>query len=204
MFSLLLSTIIISVLHALIPSHWLPLLAISKQYHWANRRTLLVTLYMGIAHVLSTLLLGITLSTLGNNLYAKYRHLFTIAAPCSLILFGIIFIYRHYKHHHFYITKNNEPNASTLKIISSLVVVMFISPCLEVEGIFLVAGKYGYIQVAYIALIYATLSIIGMLAWMYAALHGLQKLDWHKIEHNAGLITGITLILTGLLTYYIK
>ena len=38
-----------------------------------------------------------------------------------------------------------------------------------------------------------------MLIWVGIALRGLQKLDWHAWEHNAGLITGIVLIVSGLL-----
>jgi nickel/cobalt transporter (NicO) family protein len=31
------------------------------------------------------------------------------------------------------------------------------------------------------------------------ATQGLKKIDWHKVEHNSGLVSGIILIVTGLL-----
>jgi nickel/cobalt transporter (NicO) family protein len=203
MYSILISTIIISVLHALIPSHWLPLLAISKANKWSSKQTLVVTFYMGLAHVLSTILLGLFFSIIGNNLNESNEKYFEIIAPVILIGMGIFFIYRHYTHHHFHISKAVEnATSSNRKIILSLVTLMFFSPCLEVEAFFFSAGEFGFAYVFLIAFIYMLISITGMLLWMNIALHGLKKLDWHKIEHNAGLITGVVLIISGILSYF--
>jgi nickel/cobalt transporter (NicO) family protein len=203
MISILLSTITVSILHALIPSHWLPLISIAKNYNWTKKETLLVTLYMGAAHVASTIVLGIIIGVIGNSLHSNYEKLFEIIAPITLIAMGIFFIYRHYTHHHFHINAQNNNHISKTKIVISLVSMMFFSPCLEVESFFLSAGQFGIIQVFIIALLYAFISIFGMLLWMWIALKGIQKLNWHKIEHNAGLITGFVLILCGLFNYFV-
>jgi len=42
-----------------------------------------------------------------------------------------------------------------------------------------------------------------MVVWVRMTYRGLLKLNWHAIEHNAGIITGITLILTGVLSYFL-
>ena len=204
MYSILTGTILVSILHALIPSHWLPLLAISKQYQWSKQQTLLATLYMGLAHVLSTIVLGVLLSAVSNTLYSNYQHYFDIITPLLLVALGIFFIYRHYTHHHFHLHKtNNNQQKTTTQIVLTLVGIMFLSPCLEVEGYFVLAGKFGWQQVLLVAIIYLVVSITGMLLWVWLALKGIKKMDWHKIEHNAGLITGLVLILTGILTYII-
>jgi hypothetical protein len=54
-----------------------------------------------------------------------------------------------------------------------------------------------------LAAIYGIVSILGMLLWVSIALQGIQKMNWHKIEHNAGLITGFVLILCGIFTYFV-
>jgi nickel/cobalt transporter (NicO) family protein len=204
MYSILSGTILVSILHALIPSHWLPLLAISKNHKWSNATTLWITLYMGLAHVLSTILVGFVLSLIGTTLYDRYEHYFDLIAPIALVVLGILFIYRHYTHHHFHVKDSvDKPNQSKTKVVVTLIAIMFFSPCLEVEGYFLVASKYGFHNVLFIAIIYLLVSITGMLLWMWVALHGLKKLDWHKIEHNAGLITGLVLILSGIFSYLI-
>jgi hypothetical protein len=41
-----------------------------------------------------------------------------------------------------------------------------------------------------------------MLLWVWLVLGGLKRLDWHKLEHNAGLITGVTMVISGLLLYF--
>jgi nickel/cobalt transporter (NicO) family protein len=200
--SILLSTITVSILHAMIPSHWLPLLTIAKTNKWTKQETLWVTFYMGAAHVLSTILLGAVLAFIGIKINHLHAETFELIAPIALIIMGLFFIYRHYTHHHFHIDANANV-VSKSKIIVSLVSLMFISPCLEVETFFFAAAPYGINYVLLLALLYGVISIIGMLLWMYIALTGLKKLNWHKIEHNAGLFTGFVLILCGILTFFI-
>jgi nickel/cobalt transporter (NicO) family protein len=204
MYSIITGTILVSIFHALIPSHWLPLLAISRKNNWSANNTLWVTFYMGLAHVVSTVLVGVCLSLLGKGLYRNYANYFDMIAPVVLCSMGIFFIYRHYKHHHFHLNDNiGNQKKTRSRIIVALVALMFFSPCLEVEGFFLVAGKFGWQPVLVISIIYMVVSIIGMLLWMRLALHGIKKLDWHRIEHSAGLFTGFVLILTGIFSYLI-
>jgi hypothetical protein len=78
---------------------------------------------------------------------------------------------------------------------------MFFSPCLEIEAFFIAAGQLGWWALTLIAVTYGALTIIGMVVWMTFALHSIQKYNWHKIENNAGLITGIILIITGIIGF---
>ncbi len=80
---------------------------------------------------------------------------------------------------------------------------MFFSPCMEIEAYFLLAGSKGWYAIITIALLYLAISVSGMVLWVRLAYKGLIKLNWHKLEHNAGIITGITLIITGILTFLV-
>lgn len=195
MFSILAGSAVISVFHALIPSHWLPILAISRKESWPPAQVLWVTFVAGLAHVLSTVLVGVLLAAFGLVLSDKMAFFTTWVSPALLIALGFFYIYQHYFHHHFHLQKQ----ASRFGIIASLSIAMFLSPCFEIEGYFLAAGPHGWHFVALLALLYALLTISGMLIWMRLALHGLKKLDWHALEHHAGLIAGVTLIISGLL-----
>ena len=84
-----------------------------------------------------------------------------------------------------------------------LVVAMFFSPCFEIEAYFLMAGAHGWEQVALLAMIYTVVTVTGMVVWIRIAYRGLFKLNWHSLEHNAGIITGVTLILTGIGSFFI-
>lgn len=195
MLSILTGSAIISVFHALIPSHWLPILAIGRKESWPPAQVLWVTFIAGLAHVLSTVLVGVLLAAFGIVMSQKMTFFTAWVSPALLIALGVFYIYQHYFHHHFHLQKQ----ASRFGIIASLSIAMFLSPCFEIEGYFLAAGPHGWRFVAILALLYAVLTISGMLIWMRLALHGLKKLDWHALEHHAGLIAGVTLIVSGFL-----
>jgi hypothetical protein len=39
---------------------------------------------------------------------------------------------------------------------------------------------------------------------MQLAINGLKKLDWHAWEHNAGLVTGLLLMASGILLFVLE
>jgi hypothetical protein len=79
---------------------------------------------------------------------------------------------------------------------------MFFSPCFEIEAYFLMAGAQGWYMIALLAIVYTVITIAGMLVWVRIVYKGLLKLNWHAWEHNAGIITGVTLILTGIISFF--
>lgn len=200
MSTLLIGSLLLSLFHALIPSHWLPVLAIGRQAGWSARQTLWITFVTGLAHVLSTVLVGLALALAGELLAERLEAFTHWLAPVLLSVLGVFYLYQHYRHHHFHL----QPQTSRWGVVGTLAAAMFLSPCLEIEGYFLAAGQYGWAFVALMALVYAVVTIIGMLVWVYLALHGLKRLDWHAWEHNAGLITGITLILSGVVLLWLE
>jgi len=120
-----------------------------------------------------------------------------------LILIGLYFIRQHYKHHHFHLEKKEIEKKTKSAIILALVIAMFLSPCMEIEAYFLLAGSKGWQVLAAIAAMYSIITIAGMLIWVRIVYKGLLKLNWHKWEHNAGIITGLVLIVTGIISFFI-
>ena len=86
----------------------------------------------------------------------------------------------------------------------ALVVAMFLSPCMEIEAYFLLAGSYGLWAVLSIAALYLTISVSGMVLWVRLAYKGILKLNWHTLEHKSGIITGWTLVITGIISFFIS
>ena len=68
MLSLLAGTFILAFIHALIPNHWLPLVAVARAEHWKRRELNTITLIAAIAHVFGTIALGIVLGLIGTRL----------------------------------------------------------------------------------------------------------------------------------------
>ena len=85
----------------------------------------------------------------------------------------------------------------------SLVVAMFLSPCMEIEAYFLPAGAHGMGAVLFIAAMYLLITVTGMVLWVRFAYKGVLKLNRHRLEHNSGIITGITLVVTGIISFFI-
>lgn len=61
--TIILGSLIISLLHSLLPNHWLPIVAIGRQERWTVSQVLTVTFWTGLAHVISTLALGLMIIT---------------------------------------------------------------------------------------------------------------------------------------------
>ncbi|HRJ29795.1 MAG TPA: hypothetical protein PLV21_03755 [Cyclobacteriaceae bacterium] len=202
MITLITGSLILSILHALIPNHWLPVLAISKKENWTIQETTVVTFASGLSHVVSTVLIGILLAFLGIELSERIEHFAHLIAPIVLVVLGVFYIYQHHRHRHFHLHGGDKP-LSKRKIVLSLVIAMFFSPCFEIEAYFLMAGAHGWNQVAFLVILYTVVTIGGMVMWIRLTYRGLFKLNWHALEHNAGIITGATLITTGVASFFI-
>lgn len=204
MYSIFIGSLLLSLLHAVIPNHWLPVLAIGKKDNWTLQDVTKVTFISGLAHALSTIVIGIFLGLLGLQLTNKIQYFTHFIAPAVLLLLGVFFIYQHHRHKHFHLHKTPKPTPTKNKIILALVVAMFLSPCMEIEAYFLLAGAYGLWAVISIAALYLTISVTGMVVWVRLAFKGLLKLNWHSIEHKSGIITGWTLVITGIISFFIS
>lgn len=202
MYSILIGSLLISLLHAIIPNHWLPVIAIGRKEGWSLSETSTVTFIAGLAHVISTIIIGILLSVIGDELKDHIQDFTRVIGPAILILVGIYFIRQHYQHHHFHV--DNNKLKSKKHIVAALIVAMLLSPCMEIEAYFLLAGSISWYFVGVIAILYGLISISGMLIWVRVAYKGLLKLNWHSLEHNAGMITGAVLIVTGIITFFIQ
>jgi nickel/cobalt exporter len=204
MYNIIIGSLLISLLHAVIPNHWLPVLAIGRKEGWTLGETTRVTFIAGMAHVVSTILIGLMLGLIGKELTEHIEHFTRIIAPSLLILMGLYFIRQHYIHHHFHLQNEKIEKKTKRSIIIALVISMFLSPCMEIEAYFLLAGAEGWYVMAAIAAMYSIITIAGMLIWIRVVYKGLLKLNWHKWEHNAGIITGLVLIITGIISFFIN
>lgn len=204
MYNIIIGSLFISLLHSVIPNHWLPVLAIGKKQGWSLAETTRITFIAGIAHVISTIIIGILLGLIGGELTEHIEDFTHIIGSSILILIGLYFVRLHYTHHHFHLQKEKLEKKNKTSVILALVIAMFLSPCMEIEAYFLLAGTRGWHVMAGIAVMYSIITIAGMLIWIRVVYKGLLKLNWYKWEHNAGIITGLILIITGIISFFIN
>ncbi|RYY67161.1 MAG: hypothetical protein EOO12_02010 [Chitinophagaceae bacterium] len=204
MFTVVAGTILLAFVHALIPNHWLPLVAVARSEGWKSREVTAITFLAALAHVLGTVGLGYVLGLIGKNLREEYGHVINVAASVLLIVFGLVYYTVNLPHHHHHEDKDVKGfRRSRGKWIFIFIVMMFLSPCLEVESLFLSAGAYGMGFVTFLSLLYAVISISGILLLVTLGHRGVKLLSAHFIEHNEKRISGIVLILVGILNFFL-
>lgn len=198
MYELLFASLTISLLHAAIPNHWLPIVAIGKKSGWSAAKAVRITTLAGGAHALSSILIGLALSLLGWQMSGWLTFFSHTAAPVLLMVLGGVFIWRHYYHQHFHLHGNLAEPTSERQFIIALAIAMFFSPCLEICAFFLLAGTHGWSAVFVLSGFYFLTTVAGMAVWVWLVWHGLKLRNWHALEHNAGIISGVVLVLSGL------
>ena len=210
MYQIFIGSLLLSLIHALIPNHWIPLIAISKTEKWSQSQTLWATLITGISHTLSTIIIGIIIGLIGYKLSASYSIISTVAAPVILTGIGLIYVILDIRggHHH----EGDEPAASSSDktgkakwraILTSLSVAMFLTPCFEIEAYYFQAGTIGWTGILIVSVVYLITTLTVMLLLVYFGMKGIQTFKSHFLEHHEKGITGIVLITLGILAYFV-
>ncbi len=197
----------LSILHASIPNHWIPLVVISKTEKWSRKETLWVTAITGSAHTISTILVGIVVGLIGYKLSSTYELVTRVVAPFVLIIIGLIYLIVDLKnshHHHNPVKIGSISKRSKFIIIMSLGMAMFFSPCIEVEAYYFTAGGLGWFGITIVSIVYFIVTILGMLFLVDLGHKGVEKIKWHFLEDHEKKIMGMVLIVLGILAYFIK
>ena len=209
MWQLFLGSMLLGLIHPLFPNHWIPLIAISKTEKWTNKETIVATLITGFSHTLSTIIIGIIVGFVGIKLSGSYSYITKIAAPLILFVLGIIYLLldlrSSHHHHHFDIDNDSLKNRkSKAAIIFTLCIGLFFSPCIEIEAYYFQAATQGWIGIAVVSLVYLIMTLSIMVSLVYLGLKGVNKFNSHLLDHHEKSITGIVLILLGLLAYFVE
>ncbi|MBD0333559.1 MAG: accessory gene regulator B family protein, partial [Chitinophagaceae bacterium] len=204
MLSLVFGTLALAATHALIPNHWLPLVAVARAERWKQPELISVSFIAALAHVLGTVVLGIIFGFIGDKLAEDFGRIIYAVTSILLIVFGLIYFTVNHPHQHHSETKDvEEYKRSKRKWIFIFIIMMFLSPCLEVESLFLSAGAYGMSLVLIMALIYSLISIAGIVFLVSLGYKGASLLPTEFIEHNEKRISGMILILVGIVTFFL-
>ena len=198
MAGLIFGVLILSVLHPILPNHWLPLALIAKSEGWNKTKTLFFSVLVALAHSLSTVLLGIVVAFLGLGISENHELLNKIFASIILIILGILYISKHFR------TGNPHHHGFGILSLSALLLVMFFSPCIEITPFYLIAVTIGWHTVALISSIYVLTAVLFISSMVILSLMGLKFTSLHILEHYESLIVGVVLILLGIINPFLK
>ncbi|PKA65628.1 hypothetical protein AXF42_Ash020558 [Apostasia shenzhenica] len=186
----------VSILHSFIPTHWLPFSIVGRAQKWTLSRTLLVTAFGAVLHVISTSLLGITAVTMANSI-AGEETVRRLASLLLLLLGGsyiLLFLFGKGGHSH-------SHNHSMEKMaVAGLVLVPALSPCATTLPVFLTVGHSSSMMVlAVIVLLFSTITVMTTLVAL--SFYGASQIKFHWVERHDKLLVGTVLCLVGVLTY---
>lgn len=208
MWQIFLGSLVLSLIHAMIPHHWIPIVAISKTEKWNTKEALFATLVTGLSHMISTIIIGVIVGFVGIKLSEHYSSITTIAAPSILLILGIAYLIMDFRASHSHhinledVAKKNKKSKTT--ILWSLSLAMFFMPCFEIEAYYFQAAKYGWPGIMLVSGVYLIMTLLFMFVLVYLGIKGVNKLNLTLLERHSKLITGVVLILLGIVAFFVE
>lgn len=223
---LYLIAIVFGIIHIVLrPDYYAPILTISKEKNWSSNKTLGVTLFSSIGHILGSVVLsGAGLAPA--ILVARLRYFSSMRETILvwfLILFGLLFVFygirqayrsRPHKHlqlfpdgtyhTHTHIHKKDSALVDRLTkkkdlTIWSLFVSYALTPC---EALIVLqvwpAIHSHYMMIVVVTMVFSLATIITMLLMTYLILHGRRFPRFRRIGLFSYLIVGILIVMYGL------
>ncbi|HWA28266.1 MAG TPA: hypothetical protein VG734_21620 [Lacunisphaera sp.] len=194
----------IALLHAAIPTHWLPFVIIGRARGWSRRQIFGSVALAGGGHILITTVLGVSLAWFGFELNERFEQTFHWVAGAILVALGAWLAFRaphgHACHHCQGSPNKLLPEASDRAALWGLFLTLTLSPCELFLPIYLTAAPYGWPGVAFLSAVLAVATLGGMLILTWLTLRGVQRLRWSWLEQLDGRAIGSLLCLLGVVT----
>lgn len=201
--SLLGAGFVTAFLHAALPTHWLPFVLVGRGQRWTLPQVLSAVATAGLAHILSTAVVGGLIVAAGIAMDQWISGLLPGLSAGLLFLFGA-----------FYLGKAllrpaimaggpslalSEPTVSHAAAFWGLVAMMAISPGEVLLPIYLSQATQGPLVLAALTLAFAAGTVLGMTLFTVLARAGWSVLRLERWARYEGVILGLALILIGLL-----
>lgn len=207
------------------PDHYLPFIVLSKARMGSTAKTLWITFWYGIGHVLGSVVLGLIGISLG-VLVRKMEWIESVrgeVAAWMLIGFGLLYgiwgvkramqkkahTHEHvhsdgkahlHTHTHFGGHQHVHSEEDSKSLTPWILFLIFVfGPCEPLIPLLMVpAAKSSWSGLAAVTLVFAATTILTMLVMVQIALLGARFIHLKKAERYAHAIAGFTLVLSGL------
>ena len=203
--ALLLTALTIGVVHTIAgPDHYLPFVALSKSRGWSTVRTVNIVIISGLAHVLSSVIIGFI--GIGAGLGLSKLELFEgfrgNLAAWLLFSFGVAYtawavfrLIRRKSHIHNHLGDKNSKRQLTVWIIF---LIFLFGPCEPLIPIVMYpAAEHNYAAVGLVALVFAVATIGTMLISVLVLLKGFTLVKMKSLEKYQHVIAGFAIMLCG-------
>jgi ABC-type nickel/cobalt efflux system permease component RcnA len=223
---LTLSAAAIAFVHTLLgPDHYLPFVAMARARGWNLRKTLKVTLFCGVGHLvgsiaigLAGIFIGVQLSSL-EWLEAARGNL----AAWLLIGFGLAYTawglrqaYRNRPHRHWHSHGEtthshvhshhqehahlHEKSADSKSLTPWVIFIIFVlGPCEPLIPLLMYpAARESLSGVLMVSAVFGLVTVLTMIVVVFASVHGLKKLNFKRFERFGHAAAGSTVLACGL------
>lgn len=204
----LLTGLTVALLHAALPTHWLPFVLAGRAQKWSFKRTASILFIAGAGHVLTTSLIGAAVVWFGIQLHESFEHILVIIASLGVLAYGVYNIWQHFhgiKHSH---CDHHEPHHHDYKkssrdgwAVLSLLAFLTFSPCESFLPVYVSAWQTGWVGFGALTLMLTVGTLLAMFTFMSLAYYGMRQFQMNWLEDHERLITGIILILLSILIY---
>lgn len=211
---ILLTGLFIAILHAMIPTHWLPFVMASRAQKWTWSKTQSILLIAGLGHVIMTTFLGSILFVVGLGVFHRLENYFLSVAASAVALYGCYLIFQYkkgHKHTHCDHQDNHHHHTSELQktsrdgwAILSLLSMLTFSPCESFLPVYLTSARFGWVGFVMLSFVLAIGTLTTMLSFTWISTKTLDryKMDW--LEDHEKLISGISLIVLAIVLVIIE
>ncbi len=199
---LLITAGLVSLVHGLLPNHWLPFVLVGRAQGWTARTMLSVLVAAGAAHTavagavaLALLLAGVAIQ----DVIRPAAHLLpgVILASAGAFFLALDRLPGH--HHHHDLHDAHRSGMSDATAVVTLILSLALSPCEAMIPVFLSAVPRGdpvLLSGMVVLSGAATITVMGVLA--LAAWRGARRLDFGRFAHLERSLIGGLLLLMGL------
>ncbi|MFQ6607388.1 MAG: hypothetical protein ACE5EE_02500 [Fidelibacterota bacterium] len=204
--NIFLGSLALSVVHFLIPNHWMPIVVMARSEGWDKGHSLRVAALAAFSHTASSIFIGVWVGALGVRLTEVSKSAMEMVAPVIFLIFGFMYVLagirdniRHHKHRHIHlgeVTKRKKRSA-----VMAIAIAMFFSPCMEIDTYFFNASLAGWQGILIVLVTYLLVTVLGIVLMVQLGLKGFEVVRLHFFERYEKHIMGLILIFMAI-TFY--
>lgn len=205
--NIFLGSLALSVVHFLIPNHWMPIVVMARSERWDQGRSLRIAALAGFSHTASSIIIGVAVGALGLKLTEVSKTAMELVAPVIFLIFGVMYIMagirdniRDHKHRHIHLGEATKKK--TRAAVTAIVIAMFFSPCMEIDTYFFNASLAGWQGILIVLVTYLLVTVAGIILMVRLGLKGVEAVKLQFLEQYEKHIMGFILILMAL-TFYV-
>lgn len=192
-----------ALLHAALPTHWLPFVLVGRAQRWTTARVLGAVTVAGLAHIVTTAAVGGVIVAAGLAMDPWLAGQLPNLAAILLFGFGAFYLSRALIRRPVPAggppLELAEPGVSNAAAFWGLVAMMAVSPGEVLLPIYLSQASAGLAVLAGLTLVFAAGTVAGMAGFTLLARAGWSILRLERWARYEGAVLGLALIVIGLL-----